>query len=184
MALAAADAVRIQVHFHHKVLVVVRPGLAGHHIAKPLRGVLLHNLLQLCLIVLFGALLCERRGDEGQNEGARGFDSAVEIQRRDNGLERIGHHAGARAPAAQLFAVAQPQPAAQVYLLRKTEQRRLAHKAGAHARQIALRQAGMGEQIFRHHDAEHGIAQKFQALVVLCAVARLVCKRSMGEGRL
>ena len=161
-----------------KLLGVVGAGLAGDLIAQHGAGVLLDYLLQLGLVVFLGGLAL---GDKGQDEIAGGLHAAVQIQRGDDGLKRIGHHAGAVAAAAQVLAVAQAQVLAQVDLLGKLEQRILTDEAGAHAGQLALGPAGLVEQVVRHHNGQHAVAQKLQALVVGGGDLALVGKASVGQ---
>ena len=123
-------------------------------------------------------------GDEGQDEILCDLHAAVQIQRRDDGLKRIGNDAGAGAAAAALLAAAKAQVLAEVDLLRELKQRPLADEAGPDAGQIALRPVGVGvEQIVCRHDLQHAVAQKLQPLVVLHRGAALVGVAGVGQGR-
>ena len=161
-----------------KLLGVVGAGLTGDFIAQHSVGILLDDLLQLGLVVLLGGLTL---GDKGQDEIAGHFHAAVEIQRGDDGLERIRHNTGAVAAAAKILAMAQAQVFAQVDLLRELEQRILADKAGAHAGQLAFGLAGLVEQVVRHYDGQHAVAQKFQPLIVGGGDLALVGKAGVGQ---
>ena len=86
-----------------KLLVVVGAGLAGDLVFQHGGRVLLDDLLQTGLVVVLGGLAL---GDEGQDEIARGLHAAVQIQRGNDRLERIGDDARAAASAAKVLAVA------------------------------------------------------------------------------
>ena len=66
-----------------------------------------------------------------------------------------------------LFAAAQAQMLAQADLLGYLRHVLPAHQPGTNARQLALAPLRMhGEERFGHHETQHGVAEKFQALVV------------------
>ena len=77
--------------------------------------------------------------------------------------------------------MAQAQVLAQVDLLGKLEQRVLADKACAHPGQLALGAAGLVEQVVRHDDGQHAVAQKFQPLVVGGSDLALIGKAGVGQ---
>ena len=77
--------------------------------------------------------------------------------------------------------MAQAQILAQVDLLGKLEQGILADQAGAHTGQLTLGPAGLVEQIIRHHNGQHTVAQKFQPLVMGGSHLALVGKAGVGQ---
>ena len=114
MPLSPADAVGVEVHFHHKMLVVVRAAFPRHHIAQPLFGILLHYLLQPGLVVLPGGLAL---GDKRKDKGPGGFQAAVQVDGGDHRLEGVGEDAGPLTAAAAFLPLAQAEIPAQLDLL-------------------------------------------------------------------
>ena len=161
-----------------KLLVVVGAGLAGDLVFQHSGRVLLDDLLQTGLVVVLGSLAL---GDEGQDEIARGLHAAVQIQRGNDRLERIGDNARAAASAAKVLAVAKAQILTQLNFLCELEQCILANEAGAHTGQLALGAARLVEQIVRYNDGQYAVAQKFQPLVVGRGDLALVGIAGMGQ---
>ena len=86
-ALAPGDLIGVEADSHHEMLVVVGAGFLLHHIAQPLLGVLLDDLLQAGLVIGLSVLAL---GDEGQDEALCHLHAAVQIQGGNDGLKGIG----------------------------------------------------------------------------------------------
>ena len=105
---------------------------------------------------------------------ARGLEAAVEERRADQRLERVGEDRGAQRAAAARLAFAEAKQLRQAELERGAVQAVLADEVGAHARQVAF--VGVAEAIeqqARDDEAEHGVAEKFEPLVVVGAEAAM-----------
>ena len=98
------------------------------------------------------------------------LQAAVQKQRAHHCFHGIGEH-GALAPeAAAVFAAAEAQMAAQADGRGHLRHVLAAHQLGADAGQFALLPLRVQqEQRFGHHQAQHRVAQKLQALIVACA---------------
>ena len=108
VSLSPADAVAVEVDLYRKGLVVRRAAFAREHVFQLLLGIALDDLLQLGLMilerqfvqVLFGA------ADEPQHKALCRLHAAVEVNRRDHRLERVGQNRRPLAPAGVHFALA------------------------------------------------------------------------------
>ena len=159
---------------------MVGAGLAQQGVAQALAALALYELLQLRLVVAE-----QQRGAAGVQRGeyvplykaARGVHAAVEIERRDDGLHRVGEDGGALAAAGVLLAAAEADVAAQAQLRGDGVQALLTHQASPQPGHPALGHVGEApEQRVRHHHAQNGVAQELQPLVALAAGGTaLVC---------
>ena len=106
------------------------------------------------------------------DEVARRLQAAIEERRSDQRLERVGEDRRAHRSAAARFAFAESDRIGQAELQRGAEQAVLADEVGANARQVALvRIAQPLEQEARNDQAQDGVAEEFEALVVVGAEA-------------
>lgn len=141
-ACAGGKYVGVEQQLHGKPLVVIRAGLTGEPVLQRFLLVLLHDLLEHGLVVLERAA---RNGDvylvrdEAQHERARRLDAAVQIDRAQKRLGRIGQDGRTLSAAAVLLAVTQTD------LLRNTEfPRDLAQRAFTHDRRTQLGRSPSG----------------------------------------
>ena len=113
----------------------------------------------------------------------RRLQPAIEINRRDQRLTGVGQQRVLEAAAGFLLATAENHVVAQAHQLRHLGQRRGRDQVRLDLRLLPF---GVGreraKQRVRHHQAEHGIAQKLQRLVVADAAARVFVRlRPVGQ---
>jgi len=149
-------------------------------VARDLEPARLEPLLQFGLGVLAPAR--EIRGlddlsEQPLHQAACRVEAAVLERRADQRLERVGEDRCALRAAAARLAFAEPQQLGQSELKRHPVQAVFADEVGADAGQIAFVGAAEAlEQQARDDEAQDGIAEEFEALVVVGAVA------SVGQG--
>ena len=117
------------------------------------------------------------------HERARRLQAAVEEGRADQRLERVGQDRRAQGAAAARLALAEAERLGQAELERGAIEAVFADEVGANARQVAL--VGVAEAVeqqARDDQAEDGVAEEFEALVVVGAVAAMG-ERSFQERR-
>src|SRR5882762_3758130 len=187
-ALAAADAFgrrqTRQVHGHAELRIVMRPGALDLAINRRRQPLALRPLLQHGFgIAQRPPRLAHPLGPVALDELRRGGIAAVEEHRPDHRLADVAEHgfaqagAGARADRAELDVVEQPER------LRHVSATFLAHELGEPLRQFAF--VGIGEGAIQHvgHDQpEHVVAEKFETLVTVAALARGFQRRNVREG--
>src|SRR3954469_15035520 len=109
----------------------------------PRRG----QLLQAGLPVERGTLCgrCEhQRVEQPTDHGGRGLEPAVEVDRADQRLHRVGQDRRLVAAPGDLLAPAQAQPLAELHGPRDAGQGARVDDAGAQLRELTLRQVGVG----------------------------------------
>ena len=137
--------------------------------------------LQIFLQQRFGVLAlrlhidCFQIGNiQFQHSLLRVAETGIQQDRAEQRFQRIRQYRRAAETAALQLALAQPQMAAEIELLRKQGERLFPDQAGAQARQIALAQLRIiAVQVFGNHAAEHAVAQKFHAFVVFGRIASM-----------
>ena len=106
--------------------------------------------------------------DEAQHECTGRLDAAVHEDGAEQSLCCVSENGRTLASAAHLLAVPQTDGFGDTDLMRDLVQCALADNCRAQLGQVALGQVGIvREQIARRDKAQHGIAQKLQALVAL-----------------
>src|SRR5258708_29975075 len=187
-ALAAADALgrrqTRQIHGHAELGIVMRPGALDLAIDRRRQPLALRPLLQ------HGLGIAQRPPRPAHplrpvalDELRRSGIAAVEEHRPDHRLANVAEHgfaqarAGARADRAELDVVEQPER------LRHVSAALLAHEFGEPLRQFAF--VGIGEGAIQHvgHDQpEHMIAEEFETLVTVAALAPGFQRGNVREG--
>ena len=117
--------------------------------------------------------------EQALHQGPRGGEAAVLEGRADQRLERVGEDRGAQRAAAAGLALAQAQQLGQAELQGGAVQAVLAHQVGADPGQVAL--VGIAEAVEQQAgdgQAEHGVAEELETLVVVGAEA------AVGQGPL
>jgi hypothetical protein len=76
------------------------------------------------------------------DELARGSEPSIQIQRGDDGLQRVGKQGGLLMAAAMRLSAAQQKHGAELHALRHLSQMSAADQRGAQAGEIALAQRG------------------------------------------
>ena len=103
-----------------------------------------------------------------KHERARRFDTAVQIDRAQKRLGRVGQDGRALSAAAVLLAVTQTDLLRNAEFPRDLAQRTLTHDRRTQLGQLALGQLRiMREQVIRRDKAQYGIAKKLQPLVAV-----------------
>ena len=163
--------------FHVEGLVVVRSFAAAQFVFDVLRALLLDVFLEEGLIVFFIMAALDQVQvalELVKNEFTGFFIGTVNINRTDDGFKGVGHDARPRASSRSQFPLAQEDIVPHVELGTDRSQRRFADDTGPGLGQFPFGHVGiMKEQIFTYDQVQDGIAQKFQAFVVI-AVAGLV----------
>src|ERR1700730_7871636 len=187
-ALAAAEALgrrqSRQIHGNRKLRFVMRPGPLDFAIDRCRQPLALRPFLQHRLgIAARPPRLAHPLGPVALDELRRRTIAAVEKYRADHGLADVTEHgfaqagAGAGADGAKLDVVEQPERLCHVGAAL------LADEIGEPLRQFAL--IGIRERAIQHvgHDqAEHMVAEEFEALVAVAALARGFQRGDMGKG--
>src|SRR5882724_2804076 len=172
-----------QIHGDAELRIVMRPGALDLAINRRRQSLALRPFLQHGLgIAQRPARLAHPLGPVALDELRGGSIAAVEKDRPDHGFADVAEHgfaqpgAGAGADLAKLDVIDQAER------FRDVGAALLAHEIGKTFRQFAL--VGVRERAIQHvgHDQpEHMVAEKFEALVALGAVARRLERRHMGE---
>ena len=164
-----------QAHLDQESLAMVGAAFAFHAIHRGARAHGLQMFLERRFVVaqgrageqLAGQLLHRVGHHVAAHEGAHRIQPAVEKQRADDGFHGVGQHGALAAQAAAVLAPAEAQVAAQVERSGDFGHVMAADQLGAHPGQLAFAPLGMEEEHgFGHHQAQHGVAQEFQAFVV------------------
>ena len=104
--------------------------------------------------------------------GAKLFLDHVVVAKTQTGFEGVGQDGGALRATALGFAIREAQHLGQTQIERQAVQAVFAHQVGADAGQVALVGAGIAlVQQAGDSQAQHRVAQEFQALVVVAAEA-------------
>ena len=97
----------------------------------------------------------------------RGFEAAIEIDRTDHCLERIGQNRRAMFAAAPEFAPAETQIGAEFQIRGNSMQALLAHEVGTQARHFSLADVAKALEERDGDDAiENRVPEEFEALIV------------------
>lgn len=168
--------------------VVVRAAGGNHLVARGLGGVRLKIFLKFALGILEDGDV--PKADEGfakmvQHELPGGAETAIEKNRAQHRFEGIGERGGALAAAVGFLAAADDE------IFAKAEEPAFFREGAA----VDKFGAGLGErafvvsgkffvQLLREHELEDGVAEEFEALVVLGGRALLVGDGRMGEREL
>ena len=180
-------------HRAFKHPVVVRPGGGNHVIFRRFGRARLQQFLQLALRIFDDrqhVQFAEGRAKFAQNEFARRLKSAVQKNRAEQRFKRVRQRGRAFAPAVHFLAAAQNQMRAE------------AEGAGVFGQRAAVDEfcARLGQRTFiergkflvkllRQDELQHGVAEKFQPLIVRGLSRRFVPARRgfawlMGDGRM
>ena len=124
--------------------------------------------------------------EQARDQRLRRLEAAVDADRADQRLDRVGQDRRPRRAAAARLALGQLQRLGQAQHQRDLVQAVLAHEVGAHAREVAFVGAGEAvEQQPRDGQVQHRVAQELEALVVVGAEAavreRALEQRALGE---
>ena len=135
-------------------------------------------LLQQGLVVLLVPVLAhlvDLGHEQALHELARRQEPRVEVVGADDGLERVGEDGLLAAAPGVLLAAADEDVVVDAQPPGDLRQAGLAHDEALDPRQLAL---GLADQLFvevlGHHEAEHGVAEELEALVVRDGGAGLV----------
>ena len=124
----------------------------------------------------------ERATEFAQDEFARGIESTVEKNRADNSLERVGQRGRALASAVQFLAAAENEMLAEGKHPAMYGQGAAVDKLGAGLGKRAFVEARkLFVKLARQHELQHGIAEKFQPLVVQDGSSQLMRHGRMRE---
>ena len=170
---------------HLEALVMVRSALPGQNIRELFFPVLLDDLLEFRLVVFKSdGVLFDGVHDKPEHKGAGGFDAAVQIDRRDDRLKGVGQDAGAVPAAGLLLALAEEHVRAEVQFPGEVAAGFLADRGGAELGELPLRHvAEVVEEGVRGDEAEDGVAEELEALVVLVPRPLLVGIGGVGQRR-
>src|ERR1043165_9351360 len=174
-------------HLHDEALVVIGAGLADDRVLRQRQSLPLRQLLQRGLVVveeeIVGVDALDVVAEGALDQRARRLDAGVEVDRRDHGLEEIRQERILLPPARLLFADAEVDHLAHAVLARLRSEARGADQVRLDLRErpfVELREA-LEEQI-ADDEAEHGVAEKLERLVVAdVAVLGLVRERLVRE---
>src|SRR5882762_2753417 len=187
-ALAAADAFRRseprQIHRDAELRIVMRPGALDLPVDRGRQALALRPFLQHRLgIAQRPSRPLHALGPVALDEIRRGGVAAVEKHRADHRLADVAEYGfaqprtGAGADRAKLDVVGQPER------LRNLCAAFLAHEIGEPLRHLALVRARKGPVEHVGHDQpQHVIAEEFQALIALAALARGFERGDVGNG--
>ena len=146
------------------MLAVRRAGGADHGVFGQRELAPLQPLLQLGLGVFAHGLhvgLDVDLGEQAFNQGLCVLVAAVQVDRANDGFERIGEDRRAVLPARAHLALAQPHHGRQIQFFGQLVQRVLLDQVGPHPRQVAFGQIGqLGVQQVGHRQVEHRVTQK------------------------
>src|SRR5262249_39865344 len=113
------------------------------------------------------------------------FETAVEVKRAGERLEGILEHGQALASTGRFFACSQPQARVESDFARQRREKFTLDKLGAATAQHSLSFLGKKlEQRLREHELKHGIAEKFETLVVIGMMRMVLQVRRVGHGPL
>ena len=184
MAFTGAHGGAVQVHLHEKALVVVGALLAGEAVLEHLAALPLDQLLEGGLIVPGAVQPLDLPAEDIPLDDLPGrSDAAVQIDRRQHRLHRVGLDGGPVPSAAGLLPFAQAQVLPQVQLCGHLHQALFAHQSRPGTGQLPLGQVGVvAVQVVGHHHAQNGISQKLQPLVALELAPALVGTGAVGQG--
>ena len=105
-----------------------------------------------------------------QHQAARGVQSAIEVNSRQDSLQCVHQQSSLVAAAAFLLASPQVQVVPQLQLLGHSDQMLFAYQVGPELGEFSLAKAGEPvEEFFCGYKSQDGIPQEFQLLVVAYA---------------
>src|ERR1051325_1075078 len=158
-------------HLHDEALVVIGADLADHRVLRQRQPLSLRQLLQRGLVVVeeevVGVDALDVVAEGALDQRARRLDAGVEVDRRDDGLEQVRQERVLLPPARLLLADAEVDHVAHAVFARLRSEARRAHQVRLDLRErpfVELREA-LEEQI-ADDEAEHGVAEKLEGLVV------------------
>ena len=162
-----------------------RPNRADHLVARRRPATRLHQLLKSGLIVLPFDLLApevaDLRAEQALHQRSRRLVAAVQEDRRDDRLERVGQDRLFRPRIALLGRLAQTQVAAELEPPRGFGERGAAYQVSLELRQAPLVHPGeRPQQGVGDHETERRVAEELERLVVGPA-ALLVGERRVGQ---
>lgn len=133
----------------------------------------LHVFLQASLRVL-AAFAWVDAGEallvEPEHDALRGPETAIENDRPEDRLERVGEYRRPFPTAAFLFALADPEVPRKIEANSERMKCRLAHEVRPHPGQLSLRQVGKAlEQGEGDHAIQHAVADELEPLIVRLA---------------
>ena len=148
----------------------------------------LHARLQFALGVVAPGLVLQRPGpvvEEVRVDGARGIETAVDPGGAENRLEGGGEAARPAPVSIVPGAAAQPQAPAEREAARDLgEDAAVRAAAPQHSQRALVDPRLLLEELLRQQQAEHGVAEELEPLVVLPHLRMLVAEGGMREGRL
>src|SRR5208337_2240246 len=159
-----------------KHLLVVGAGFPSETVFRRLIALGLQEFLQRAFAVGLGNAIAilEHLFKHGAGEQiANRMESAVEIHRGDDGFEGVREQSRFVAASGFLFAAPQPQMLAKLQSSRSILERVRVYDARAAFGELAFAPFGVvQQQVFAGEEFQHGVAQEFQAFVVLHRGAR------------
>lgn len=166
--------------------VVIRAFSGKHLVSRRFRRRRLQELLKFALGIVeigrllhFGAALLEK----AKHELASRIKAAIQIHRANHRLKGIGYGGATASAAAGLLTAAEDDMLPQVQPAGLTGKRGPVHQLGARLGKRAFTELGKaGVQLAGDHELDDGVAEKFEALVVVLAAAGLVSEGRVGEG--
>ena len=125
-------------HLHLEVLIVIGTGRGNEMILKLLPGILLDDLLQLCLIILEGVVpvMFDLGDHETQDMALGGFHTAVKIDSCDQRFKGVGNDRRPVRSAVFAFSVRKFDIGSQVDLLGKIEEAFFAYERSSELSQL------------------------------------------------
>src|SRR6266705_224829 len=117
-----------------------------------------------------------------ENKSFRFLQSTIEINRADQRFERVRQGRYPRASTARFLAPTHQQELSEIERGGMGFQCVTRDQARAQFRQLSLRLiAEMPKKIFRHHELQDRVAQKFQALIIKMTLLGLMAEARMGQ---
>ena len=143
--------------------------VVGHLVAGQLVEAPGGQLLQPGLVVLApgtGRGLGDALAQQAHHQSPRPVPAAVEVDRADDGLHRVGEDRRLLAAARLVLPFAQQHRRPQMQLGRQLGQHPGVDDRGAHLRQLPLGQQGVGaKDVIGDDQPEHGVAEELETFV-------------------
>lgn len=168
--LSLAGPLAAHADLHEKGLGVLRPALLDGYVARLRELPGLRHLLQSALVIDHLHFIFQWSGlphDLMYDEEANRLDAAIQVNGSNQSFQGIGEKGLFSPSSAHFLAAPQEQVGAQI-----ETQRDLMKVGGAHQVRLPFRESSFGisrvarDQLFADQEAENGIAQKFELLVV------------------
>src|SRR6185295_1683283 len=182
-SLAAAGELAREPAFDHEPLVVIGAQLRGQPVFRERPAAPLGDLLEARLGVEGEEMgRAGRPFEHGADRRARRLEPAVQVDRAEDGLERVGEQGRLRPASRALLADAELELFAELQALRIGRQDRAAHELGLELREVSFGHAGMAlVEPLDGDEREHRVAQELEPFVVLLAPLMFVGGGSVGH---